>query len=169
MTKELIQQELLKDDSDWLLISDYAKKIYLKKQQTNSLGLKKGIVNIIKTSEYSCKAIHTELKKCFNSEEYQYLEVGSFTGITVTSFNRLIPKLNFTDNYLVIITNKDQVFTNLSKLNIQCIVYNASLRNKNDRTKETIFTIKGGDVNIKCPLSEIQAHVRENVLNTLLG
>jgi hypothetical protein len=169
MTKESIQQELLKDNPDWMLISNSAKGIYLKEQQTNSLGLKKGVVNIIKASEYNCNTIYNELKKCFNSSEYHYLEVGSYTGITVTNFNRLIPKLNFIDNYLVILTNKDQVFTNLSKLNIQCVVYNASLRNKHDRTKETIFSIKGGDVDIKCPLSEIQAHIRDNTLNILLG
>lgn len=169
MSKESIQQELLKDNPDWMLISNMAKDIYLQNQQTNSLGLKKGIVNIIKASEYNCDTIHKELKKCFPSSEYQYIEVGSYSGINVTKFNKLIPTLNYTDNYLVIVTNKDQVFANLSKAGIQCVVYNASLRNKWDKDKKTTFSITGGGISIKCKLDEIQSHIRDNALNLLLG
>ena len=164
-----IKTELEKSNPDWLLISNLAKDMYLKSQQTNSLGLKKGVVNIIKASEYNCSVVSESLKSCFNTSEYEYLTVGGYSGMTVTKFNKLMSTLNYTDKYLILITNKDQVFANLSRVGVESIVYNASIRNKYDRSKETIFSIKGSGVEIKCPLGEIRKHLRENALEMILN
>lgn len=164
-----IKTELEKSNPDWLLISNMAKDMYLKSQQTNSLGLKKGVVNIIKASEYNCSEVVNGLKKCFTTTEYEYLLVGGYSGMTVTKFNKLIPTLNYNEKYIIVVTNKDQVYPNLNKVGIECVLYNAGLRNKYDRDKTTMFHIKGPDVDIKCPVTEIQMHLRDNALEMLLN
>jgi hypothetical protein len=164
-----IKTELEKPNPDWLLISNMAKDMYLKSQQTNSLGLKKGVVNIIKASEYNCAEVVNGLKKCFTTAEYEYILVGGYSGMTVTKFNKLIPTLNYTEKYIIVVTNKDQVYPNLTKAGIECVLYNAGLRNKYDRDKTTMFHIKGQDVDIKCPVTEIQMHLRDNALEMLLN
>jgi hypothetical protein len=164
-----IKTELEKPNPDWLLISNLAKDMYLKSQQTNSLGLKKGVVNIIKASEYNCAEIVSSLKKCFTTTEYEYILVGGYSGMTVTKFNKLISTLNYNEKYIIVVTNKDQVYPNLTKAGIECVLYNAGLRNKYDRDKTTTFHIKGPDVDIKCPVTEIQMHLRDNALEMLLN
>lgn len=167
--KESIQTELDKENPNWLMISDLAKKLYLTEQQTNSLGLKKGVVNIIKSAEFNCEIVLDELHKCFDSSEYVWLLVGSYKGMTVTKFNKIISTLNYQDKYVIVVTNKEQVLTNLNKAGIQCMLYNASIRNRYDKEKTTLFRIKGGDIDIKCPLTEIKSHIRDNQLNMLLN
>ena len=171
--KESIQTELDKENPNWLMISDLAKKLYLTEQQTNSLGLKKGVVNIIKSTQFNCERVLDELHKCFDSSEYVWLLVGSYKGMTVTKFNKIISTLNYQDKYVIVVTNKEQVFTNLNKAGIQCMLYNASIRNRYDKEKNRaasipLFRIKGGDVDIKCLLTEIKSHIRDNQLNMLL-
>lgn len=164
-----IKTELEKPNPDWLVISNLAKDMYLKSQQTNSLGLKKGVVNIIKSSEYNCADIVNSLKKCFTTTEYEFILVGGYSGMTVTKFNKLIPTLNYNEKYIAVVTNKDQVYPNLTKAGIECVLYNAGLRNKYDSDKTTMFNIKGPDVDIKCSVDEIQMHLRDNALEMLLN
>ena len=164
-----IKEELEKSNPDWLLISNLAKDMYLKSQQTNSLGLKKGVVNIIKASEHNCDKILKNLKSCFNTTDYEFVLVGGYAGMTVTKFNKLISTLSYNEKYIVVITNKDQIYPNLTKAGIECILYNAGLRNKYDGSKPTIFHIKGPDIDIKCPVTEIQMHLRDNALEMLLN
>jgi hypothetical protein len=169
MSKELIESELSKNKPNWLLISDLAKELYKSNTQTNPLGFKKGFLNIIKTSEYNVSDILKELEICFNSNEYKFLMVGGYSGMTVTKYNKILPTLKNLDKYIVIVTNKDQVYTNSSTKGFECNIYKSGIRNKYDTSKKTSITITGDGVQFKAELNSLRAELRGTTLDSILN
>lgn len=170
MSKELIEAELIKDKPDWLLISNLAKSIHLSTLQTNPLGFKKESLNIIKTGKYNTKDVMDELIKCFDSSDYKFIHVGGYSGMTVTSYNKLIPSLKeIKDKYIVVITDKDQVYTNSSTKGFECNIYKSGIRNKYDKSKPTRISIVGECIEIKADLSSLRSEIRGTTLDSLLS
>jgi len=163
--KDTISTELLKDKPDWLLISNLAKQIHLSELQSNPLGFKRGAINIIKCGEHNVNPIVDELNATFDSDEYQIITVGGWVGMTVTNFN----KLKFDDSkFTIVVTNKDQVFTNCTMKKLQCNLYKGLMSNKYDSKKETTIQIRNEDVNIKCAKGELKAAIRDIALKSIL-
>lgn len=167
MSKEVIVSELSKETPDWLLISNLAKELHKGSLPTNPLGFKKGFLNIIKTGKYNTVDVIDELKKCFTSDEYEFIHVGGYSGMTVTKYNKLIPTLINLDKYVVVVTDKDQVYTNSSTKGLECNIYKATIRNKWDK-KATTITIVGAGISIKSELSSLRAEMRGTTLDSIL-
>lgn len=170
MSKELIESELIKTTPDWLLISNLAKELHSKSIPTNPLGFKKTSLNIIKCGKYNTNDVMDELKKCFSSDEYEFIHVGGYSGMTVTKFNKLIPTLKeLNHKFIVIVTDKDQIYTNCSTKGYECNIYKAGIRNKYDKAKSTRITIVGEGIEIKADLSSLRSEIRGTTLDSLLS
>jgi len=172
MSKEIISTELLKESPDWLLISNLAKELYLSTQQTNPLGFRKGVINVVKCGEYSTWDVLEELKSCFDSGEY------SITSRSTSNINTLLReykngggKLKSDidgDKYVVIVTDSSSVATNLITAGFQCNLYKATIFGK--YTKKTVkMIIKGEGININVPLGGLKAEIRDAALKSLLS
>lgn len=176
MSKEVILEQLQLENPDWLLISNLAKKIYLDNSKKNTLGFKKGSINIVKCSDNNITDIVSILKDCFNSEEYVFISVGGWgklEGITrmdVTKLKKSLPALSYEDKYIVIVTNKPAVMLSCLKAGLTVNDYQAQIRNKYDRNKDTYFRIINSDgINIYCKMSELRVHIRDLALTELLN
>jgi hypothetical protein len=134
--RDTISNELLKENPDWLLISNLAKQIHMSQLQTNPLGFKRGVINIIKCGDHNVRPVYEELTSTFDTDDYHLIEIGGWGGMTVTGFNKLLPKLDMS-KYILVVTNKDQVFSNSSIKGYQCNIYKGLMSNKYNREKET--------------------------------
>lgn len=177
MSKEVIIEQLQQEKPDWLLISNLAKKIYLDNSKTNTLGFKKGSINVVKCSDTNITDIVTLLRDCFNSEEYVFINVGGWgrrlEGIThmdVTKLKKALPTLNYENKYIVIVTDKPAVMLSCLKAGLTVNDYQAQFRNKYDRKKDTYFRItNSNDITINCKMDELRAHIRDLALTELLN
>jgi hypothetical protein len=107
--------------------------------------------------------------KMFDSDEYEFIVVGGYNGMSVTKYNKLIPTFKDLDKYIVIVTNKDHVYTNSSTKGYECNIYKASLRNKYDRVKPTTITITGNGIDIKADLNSLKSEIRGATLDSILN
>lgn len=170
--KSEILKELESETPNWLHIAKLAKQAYANSNQSNLIGFRKGALNIIKTGEYTCDDIFSELQKCFtDKEEYNFLLVGGYRGMDVNKFNKLIPNLlkNYDDKYIIVVTNKSQVFTNSIKSGLEVNEYKAVIRNKYDKYKDTMLNIEGAGKKITCKFTELKAYVRDLALEEILN
>lgn len=171
MKKEIIK-ELESESPDWLKISKLAKEAYAQSNQSNQIGFRKGAINIIKASDANCSDILKHLSDCFSdTEDYQFILVGAWSGITVTNFNKLIPGLKSTikSKYVVVVTDKDQVFANSIRNGIEVNHYNAGFKNRYDMKKQTVLNIKGDAGSISCEPKDLKSHIRNLTLEKLLS
>ena len=180
MNKKIIEAELLKKTPDWLLISNLAKELYRNTLQTNPLGFKKGAINIIRCAEQSISTIIIQLKKCFDSDEYQYFNVGgryynvtaSHPPLTVTQFKKELPilasSIKDSDKYIIIVTNEEQIQTNSLLNGFECNIYKANISNLYSVNQSTI-TIIGDGIKVKAKLDELKSEIRNLVLNSILN
>lgn len=98
MNADKIKSEILKESPNWLLISELAKEQYESQLETNTLGFKKGVLNIIKVGEWDIYDIHKEISACFDNEEYHYI-----TNDDVRKFNKWIKsKPDLFDRYHIV-------------------------------------------------------------------
>ena len=171
MSKTKIRSELSKSNPDWLLISNMALDLHNASLESNFFKFKKGKLNVIKASEYNCDMIKKSLGECMNGDDYKYLLVGGWSGMTVTSFNRLIDGLinEVKDKYVIVITNKDQVVTNSLRKNLLVDPYSSSIRDRYVKDKNTTISIKGEDFELKCSIDDMKSHVRDLKLNELIN
>ncbi len=170
MKLEILKQLEL-ESPDWLLIAKLAKEAYATSNQSNQIGFRKGAVNIVKAADYACGDIMGKLQECFNdSDEYQFLLVGSYRGMTVTKFNKLIPqiKLDIENKYIIIITDKDQVFSNSIRDGMEVNDYRATIKNRWDSKKDNILNITGSSHKISCKMDDLKSHIRNLSLEKLL-
>ena len=49
---DLIREEIKKDNPDWLLISNLSQKLYLESSKPNLLGIREGIINLVKVGAH---------------------------------------------------------------------------------------------------------------------
>jgi len=158
-----IKLEMSKEKPNWILISNLALQLHNETLESNYFKFTKGKLNIIKASEHNCDVIKEALEECMNGDEYRYILVGSYKGMTVTKFNKLISGLidEVNEKYVIVITNKDQVSANSAKVGLMSNLYNGTLKNKWSRDAITELSIKGNGFSIKCPFDELKAHVRD--------
>ncbi len=170
-TKTEIRTELSKASPNWLLISSLALQLHNDSLESNFFKFKKGKLNVIKASEYNCEVIKDALEGSVIGDEYKYLLVGSWKGMTVTKFNKLIDGLvsEVNDKYVVVVTNKDQVVTNSIRKNLLVNPYSSSIRDLYTKNKDTTISIKGDNFEFKCPIEDIKSHVRDLKLNELIN
>jgi hypothetical protein len=170
LSKSKIKSEISKKNPDWVLISNMALQMHNDTLESNFFKFKKGKLNVIKASEYNCDVIKDALEECMNGEEYKYILVGSYRGMTVTKFNRLIDGLvkEVNDKYVVVVTNKDQAVTNSLRKGLLVNPYNATVRDKWTKNKTTTLFIKGEGFEMKCPLKEIKSHIRDLKIGELI-
>jgi hypothetical protein len=162
MSKEIILAELNKENIDWIKISNLSREIYINSQEKNPIGLKKGVINIIKCAKWSCETVSDELVKNFDVEDYSWMIVGSY-GMTVTKFNKLIPGLkNNNTKFITIFTDRNEVYANLSKQGIETNLISCSLSWKNDSMK-----LKGADVNFTWIKGNFKQCLRDESLKSL--
>ena len=166
-----IKEELSKESPDWLLISNMALEIHNSSLESNFFRFKKGKLNVIRSSEYNCDNVLEAIQGSMNTDEYEYLLVGSWKGMTVTKYNSMIDKLSeiMHDKFVVIVTCKDQVTSNSLKKGLMINQYSATLRNKYDKNKPTTIQIKGDGFELSCKLDDFKQHVRDLKLEDILG
>jgi len=170
MKSEILKQ-LEFESPDWLLISKLAKEAYAASNQSNQIGFRKGAINIIKAADHSCDEIIKKLIDCFSDKsEYQFFLVGSWRGMTVTKFNKLIPQIkqDIDDKYIVIVTDKDQVFTNSIRAGLEVNDYRSNIKNRWDNKKDKVLNITGSTHKISCNIDELKSHIRNLSLDELL-
>ena len=164
MSKELIQAELLKENTDWFLISNIAKDIYNKERETNSLKFKKNALNIIRVGEYCHNDISYELKSCFDGDDYQYLIIDD-----LVKFNRWIKSNpDLSDKYHIVITSNPKTHTNAISNGIECNVYSSLVKNKYKEDIPTTLILKGVDINIKFETGNLRSELRNLTLESLI-
>lgn len=164
MNAEKIRSEMLKESPDWLLISALAKEQHESQLETNTLGFKKGVLNIIKVGEYDTYEIYKEISACFGTEEYHYI-----ANDDVRKFNKWIKsKPDLFDRYHIVVTSKPQVALNTMAEGIDCNLYRAGLRFKYDRDKQTRISIKGDSVDFSFEQGTLKQEIRNIALNNLL-
>lgn len=169
--KSEILKALESESPDWLLISKLAKEAYATSNQSNQIGFRKGAINVIKAADHNCGDIIKKLQDCFSDiSEYQFLLVGSWYGMTVTKYNKLIPQIKqeIDDKYIVIVTDKDQVFTNSIRAGIEVNDYRAGIKNRYDSKKDKMLSITGSTHKITCKIDELKSHIRNLSLEQLL-
>lgn len=169
--KDQILQALESDLPDWLLISKLAKEAYAQSNQSNQIGFRKGALNVIKAADHNCGDIIKHLKDCFTDlEDYQFILVGSWSGMTVTKFNKLIPqiKVDMASKYIVVVTDKDQVFTNSIRNGLEVNDYQALIKNRYNKEKPRILHIKGAAGTLSCQPEDLKSHIRNLSLEQLL-
>lgn len=170
VNKTQIRNEISKANPNWLLISKMALQLHNDTLESNFFKFKKGKLNVIKASEYNCELIKEALEGCMNGDDYKYLLVGSWKGMTVTNFNKLIEGLTteVNDKYVIAITNKDQVVTNSLRKNLLVNPYAATIRDQYNKNKDTTMSIRGEEFEFKCPIEDIKSHIRDLKLNELI-
>lgn len=166
MIKEQIKLELEKETPNYLLISNLALQLHDTTLESNYFKFKKGKLNVLKTSKYNTDVIQEALEACINGDDYKYICVGSYKGMTVTKYNRLIDELinEVNTKYVVVITDKEQVITNSLRKGMLINPYNTSIRHKYDKVRPTQLTIKGEDFELKCDMEDensLKAYIRD--------
>jgi Zn-dependent metalloprotease len=156
-----IKSEMKKENPNWILISKLAIQIHNDALETNFFKFKKGQLNVIRVSDYNCGDILESLESCLDSDDYRFIQVGGYTGMTVTKYNRLIDGLEVNDKFVIVVTNKDQVVANSLKKGLLINQYSGTIKGKYDRTKEKELVIKNDNFNLKCKLNELKSHVRD--------
>jgi len=175
MSKELILQQLENENPDWLLVSNLAKKLYIQNSKTNTLGFKKGHINVVRCSDVNIGDISKLLRDCFTSDEYVFIAVGGWRrndgilNMDVTKLKKVVSTLNYEDKYIIIVTDKPAVTLATMKQGIPVNDYQAQFRNKYNKNKDTTFRIQNEDVNINCKMDELRSHLRDLALTELLN
>lgn len=164
MNVDKIKSEMLKESPDWLLISTLAKEQYESQLDTNTLGFKKGVLNIIKVSEYEIYEIYKEISACFDTEEYHYI-----ANDDVRKFNKWIKaKPDLFDKYHIVVTSKPQIALNTMAEGIDCNLYKVGFRFKYDIDKTTRISIKSDSVDLSFEKGTLKQEIRNITLNKLL-
>jgi hypothetical protein len=168
MSKEIIQSELNKETPDWLLISNLSKEIYLKSRPSNPLNFKKGVISLIKCGEYTTHDVKDQLSKCFDSDDYLFLNI-SPADLTklIKDYKSGVGKLTY-DKYIIIITDSASISNKLITNGFNIDLYNATVRNK-WVDKPTKLFIKGNGVDFSSNFDELKATIRDITLNSILN
>jgi len=164
MSLEKIKSEILKENPNWLLVSTLAKEIHENQLETNTLGFKKGIINIIKVGQYDNYDFYKEIKSCFESDEYHYI-----ANDDVREFNKwLASKPNLSDKYHIVITSKANILSNSLSEGYECNLYKGGIRLKYDK-KSTKFILKNDNIDISFEKGCLKQEVRNITLNKLFN
>lgn len=166
-----IKEEINKENPDWVKVSKLAMDIHNSTLESNFFRFKKGKLNVIKTSEHNCDVVEEALKDSMGTKDYEFILVGSYKGMTVTKYNKMIRELStlVNDKFVVVVTNKDQVVTNSIREGLIVNPYKALIRNKWSKAETTIH-IKGEDgFMISCDLENFKQQVRDLKLEDILG
>ncbi len=168
-----IKTEVAKQSPDWLLVSKLALGLHNDTLESNFFKFKKGKINVIQCSEYNVKEVRELLEDSMPGDNYMYIEVGSFGGLTVTKFNKLLNTLTNTINekFVVVVTCKAQVAANSLKLGLLVNLYNATLKDKWAKDVEKSIHLRNDELNFsfKSKLSEVKAQIRDIKLNETLS
>ena len=163
MNADKIKSEILKESPNWLLISELAKELHESQLESNTLGFKKGVLNIIKVGEYDVYNIYDEIHTCFDTEEYHYT-----ANDDVRKFNKWIKsKPDLFDRYHIVVTSKPQIALNAMTAGIDCNLYKAGLRFKYDK-EPTRIRIKGDSVDLSFEKGTLKQEIRNIALKNLL-
>ena len=163
MNADKIKSEILKESPNWLLISELAKEQYESQLETNTLGFKKGVLNIIKVGEWDIYDIHKEISACFDNEEYHYI-----TNDDVRKFNKWIKsKPDLFDRYHIVVTSKPKIALNAMSAGIDCNLYKAGLRFKYVK-EPTRINIKGDSVDLSFEHGTLKQEIRNITLKNLI-
>ena len=163
MNKEEILLEIVKESPDWLAISEAAKAIY-ESNKVTSIGFLTGHINVVKGPDHSLKDISNELKTCI--PEAEYYVVGGWSGITVSKFNKILPTL--VDKFVIVVTDKTQVISNLTKNKMLFRYFTFNIRGKWDNKKTTFLYLKGEGVDIKAEMGNLKSVARDILLQKIL-
>lgn len=131
MTIDWIKKEIKKNskDIDWLGISNTAKAIYLKNNESKSvLGLGKGFVNFINSSSYDFRELKAELYSIYKEDELDIID-----GNYQSTVNNLIQSgrlSNLKEKIVIIHTDKYTIEKLFLKNNIPYIRYSTSMSTK---------------------------------------
>ena len=124
-----IKDEINKDNPDWLLISNLAKKIYHESNKPDFLGIRVGMINHIKVGKYSGGDVVGILGNIFT--DTKIINVGRY-GLTVTDGVKII-KQRKENETLIIVNDRDALIKHLDiHQSFRC-----SLSSKGDKVKWT--------------------------------
>lgn len=172
MSKELIQLELSKETPDWLLVSKLAKEIHNSESETNTLGFRKGVINLIKVSECNEERVKQELITYFNSEEYNYVISNH-----INNYKKWAKSVDLDSKYHIVITSKPNLIVTTMTLGIEINNYNVTVfrgrgywkRNTDGTKKPMSFKIKGDTIDIKFNQGQLRSDLRDLALKSLLA
>jgi hypothetical protein len=168
-----IKAEIVKQSPDWVLVSKLALELHNDTLESNFFKFKKGKINVVKGSEYNIREIKELLEDAMSGDNYEYLEVGSHSGLTVTRFNKLLNALSNTVNekFVVVVTCKDQVVTNSIKTGLLVNVYNATMRDKWSKDVEKSIQLRNDELGFtfKAKVSEVKSQIRDMKLDEALA
>ena len=124
-----IKEEINKDNPDWLLISNLAKKIYHESNKPEFLGIRVGMINHIKVSNYSGGDVVGILGNIFT--DTKIINVGGY-GLTVPDGVKII-KNRKPNETLIVVNDRDALIKHLGVYQS----FRCSLSSKGDKVKWT--------------------------------
>ena len=126
---ESIKEEINKDNPDWLLVSNLAKKIYHESNKPEFLGIRVGMINHIKVSKHSGGDVVGILGNIFT--DIKIINVGIY-GLTVPDTLKII-KNRKPNETLIVVNDRDALIKHLGvHQSFRC-----SLSSKGDKVKWT--------------------------------
>ena len=105
----LIKDEIKKDNPDWLLISNLAKKVYHESNKPDFLGIRVGMINHIKVGKYSGGDVVGILGNIFT--DTKIINVGGY-GLTVPDGVKIIKERKENET-LIIVNDRDALIKHL--------------------------------------------------------
>lgn len=106
---DLIKQEINKDNPDWLLISNLAQKLYLESNKPNLLGIREGVINLVKVSAHGVGDVVDMLEPIFPGK---VIGVGGYRAMTVPAGVKLVSARG-ENQTMIIVTDRDALIKHL--------------------------------------------------------
>jgi hypothetical protein len=107
--KDLIKEEINKDNPDWILISNLAQKMYLESNKPNVLGIREGVINLIRVSEHGVGDILDLLEPIFRDK---VIGVGGYRAMTVNAAVKLV-RARAENQTMIIVSDRDALVKHL--------------------------------------------------------
>ena len=159
---DLIKEEIKKDNTDWLLISNLAQKLYLESNKPNLLGIRENIINLVKVGDHAVSDVLEILEPIFPGK---VIGVGGWKSMNVNAGVKLV-KARKDNETMIIVTDRDAIIKHLgSHQFFRCHIAN-QYNKKNIMVKWT--NVESGEV-VKFEPSELKSMIREQKINDILN
>lgn len=157
-----IKQEIKKDNPDWLLISNLAQKLYLESNKPNLLGIREGVINLVKVGAHGVGDVVDLLEPIFPGK---VIGVGGYRAMTVNAGAKLV-RARGENQTMIIVTDRDALIKHLGPHTF----FRCSIANK--YSKQTTMTkwtnVETGEITTFEP-SELKSMIRDQKINEILN
>ena len=166
MSVEIIKSEVGKENPDWLLISNLAQKLYLESNKPNLLGIREGVINLVKVSAHGVGDVVDMLEPIFPGK---VIGVGGYRAMTVPAGVKLVSARG-ENQTMIIVTDRDALIKHLGPHTF----FRCNIKNNFDhKTQKHYSTVKwtnvdNGEVH-SFGGSELKSMIRDQKINEILN